>query len=44
MAIAKLTNEQLDSMSYTDIAEYVLEQKGKKMKTKLQWMSKIMVH
>ena len=32
MAIAKLTNEQLDSMSYTDIAEYVLEQKGKKMK------------
>lgn len=32
MAIAKLTNEQLESMSYTDIAEYVLEQKGKKMK------------
>jgi DNA-directed RNA polymerase delta subunit len=32
MAIAKLTTEQLDTMSYTDIAEYVLEQKGKKMK------------
>lgn len=32
MAIEKLTQEQLDSMSYTDIAEYVLEQKGKKMK------------
>jgi len=32
MAIAKLTSEQLDTMSYTDIAEYVLEQKGKKMK------------
>lgn len=32
MAIAKLTNEQLETMSYTDIAEYVLEQKGKKMK------------
>ena len=32
MAIAKLSQEQLDSMSYTDIAEYVLEQKGKKMK------------
>ena len=32
MAIAKLTNEELESMSYTDIASYVLEQKGKKMK------------
>lgn len=32
MAIAKLTNEQLETMSYTDVAEYVLEQKGKKMK------------
>ena len=32
MAITKLTNEELESMSYTDIAEYVLEQKGKKMK------------
>jgi DNA-directed RNA polymerase delta subunit len=32
MAVAKLTSEQLDAMSYTDIAEYVLEQKGKKMK------------
>ena len=32
MAIEKLTQEQLDSMSYTDVAEYVLEQKGKKMK------------
>ena len=32
MAIVKLTNEELESMSYTDIAEYVLEQKGKKMK------------
>ncbi len=32
MAVTKLTSEQLDAMSYTDIAEYVLEQKGKKMK------------
>ena len=32
MAITKLTNEELESMSYTDIAAYVLEQKGKKMK------------
>ncbi|MCR4581086.1 MAG: DNA-directed RNA polymerase subunit delta [Bacilli bacterium] len=32
MAINKLTNEQLTTMSYTDVAEYVLEQKNKKMK------------
>ena len=28
----KLTEEQLETMSYSDVAEYVLEQNGKKMK------------
>lgn len=32
MAISKLTSEQLTTMSYTDIAEYVLEENNKKMK------------
>jgi DNA-directed RNA polymerase delta subunit len=32
MAINKLTSEQIATMSYTDVAEYVLEQKNKKMK------------
>ena len=32
MAINKLTSEQLTTMSYTDVAEYVLDQKNKKMK------------
>ena len=32
MAKLKLTEEQLETMSYSDVACYVLEQKGKKMK------------
>ena len=32
MAKLKLTDEQLETMSYGDVAAYVLEQKGKKQK------------
>jgi len=32
MAKNKLTNKEIEEMSYTDLAKYVLEEKGKKMK------------